>query len=72
MSDEDATIKGPVIDVREFGGRRLFKAERLSSGNWLLVEFNGASRRTINHDEFLKGYERISADDRQIRPGPGV
>lgn len=60
MSEDESTIKGPTWLVRELaGGRRIYIAQRLSSGNWLLVERNGASRRTINHEEFSKGYENV-------------
>jgi hypothetical protein len=63
MPGDDETIKGPVYRVLETGGRRIFNAQRLSSGNWLLIEPSGASRRTINNEEFSKGYERIPHDD---------
>lgn len=60
MQEDEGTIRGPEYDVREVGGgRRIFSAKRLSSGNWLLVEKSGASRRTINHEDFSKGYERV-------------
>jgi hypothetical protein len=65
MPDDEETIKGPAFDVREVGGRRIYTAQRLSSGNWLLVETNNASRRTINNDEFCRGYERVPQDDRK-------
>ncbi len=65
MHDEDATTRGTEFEVTEVGGRRVFKARRLGTGNWLLVEGNGLSRRTINNEDFNKGYERVPQDDRK-------
>jgi len=62
MPDAEGAIE---FHVNEIGGRRLFKARRLSSGNWLLVETNGMSRRTITHADFTRGYERTPRNDRQ-------
>jgi len=64
MPEDDETTNADV-EVREVGGgRRLFKAQRLSSGNWLLIESHNASRRTVNHEEFTGSYERVRNDDR--------
>lgn len=65
MQEEDETTNGPIYFVRELGGRRVYKAQRLSSGNWLLIETNGASRLTVNNQRFSGGYERVPDDDRQ-------
>jgi len=59
MPDGGGTIRGSIFVRETAGGRRLFKAERLRSGNWLLVETSGASRRTVNHDDFCVAYEKV-------------
>lgn len=65
MPDDAGTTRGQECDVREVGGgRRIFKANRLSSGNWLLVEKGGANRRTINNEAFCNHYERVPHFDR--------
>jgi hypothetical protein len=72
MLDEEGMTRKRIVEAREIGGRRLFKAERLSSGNWLLIESNGISRRTITNDEFLSKYERVPRNDSETGSGPWV
>ena len=59
MQDGAERTSGQAFIVREVGGRRIFKAQRFSSGNWLLVEVNNTSRRTINHEDFMSKYEKV-------------
>lgn len=65
MPDEDKTTKNPSFEVREFGGRRIYRAQRLDSGQWLLVDTDSASCRTVTNDELGKNYEWIRRHDRQ-------
>lgn len=40
-------------------GHRLYRAKRLSSGNWLILDPANKDRRTITNGEFLANYERV-------------
>jgi hypothetical protein len=72
MQDGDPTTRRELIEVREFNGRRIYTARRLRSGNWLLIETDGSTRRTINNEEFARGYERIARHDSDAGRGPGI
>lgn len=62
MPDADGTIRGPEYDVREVGGgRRIYRAKRLATGNWLVVDKSSGTRQTINNEDFCNGYERMPA-----------
>ena len=40
-------------------GNRVFRAKRLTSGNWMVSNDEGTEKRAITHDEFQNNYERL-------------
>lgn len=66
IPEKHGEYRKPGVLVRY--GHRLYRATRLSSGNWLVVNSDGTDRRTITNAEFQGNYEKVPDEhDHQSR-----
>lgn len=68
-NDNESSDESKVKPLRVRYGNRIYRATRLSSGNWSVEDQNGFHFRTVNHNDFQAQFERVP-DDYKASPKP--
>lgn len=63
-SDNESNDESKVEPLRVRYGNRIYRATRLSSGNWSVADQNGFHFKTVNHNDFQAQFEKVPDDNK--------